>query len=47
MGWKVVFVNVILKCVIKLLLTLGAEERGVLAAVARKHIVTKLFLLSP
>ena len=51
-----VFVNVILKYVIKELLALCAEERVMLAAaielfvffdVARKHIVMKPFLLSP
>ena len=55
-GWKVIFVNVILKFVIKELLTLCAEEREMLAAtielfvffdVARKHIVMRLFFLSP
>jgi hypothetical protein len=43
----VYFVNVILKSVIKELLNLCAEERGMLAAVARKHIVMKMILLSP
>jgi hypothetical protein len=56
MGRKVIFVNVTLKSVIEELLTLCAKERGMLAAaielfvffdVACKHIVTKLFLLSP